>query len=68
MADLTPRERDVFRLMMHDKRTKEIAEQFGISPRTVEHHIAHIIKKLGTRSRVQMALLAIKEGILEVPS
>jgi DNA-binding NarL/FixJ family response regulator len=46
ILDLTPTERRVLRLIAEDKQTKEIAEELGISLRTVENHRAHICQKL----------------------
>ena len=49
ILDLTPTERRVLRLIAEDKETKEIADEMGISPRTVENHRAHICQKLDLR-------------------
>lgn len=46
ILDLTPTERRVLRLIAEDRQTKEIANELGISPRTVENHRAHICQKL----------------------
>ena len=46
---MTPTERRVLRLIAEDKETKEIADELGISPRTVENHRAHICQKLELR-------------------
>lgn len=44
---LSPAERRVLKMIAVDKTTKEIAQELGISPRTVENHRAHIAQKLG---------------------
>jgi DNA-binding NarL/FixJ family response regulator len=49
ILDLTPTERRVLRLIAEEKQTKEIADELGISPRTVENHRAHICQKLELR-------------------
>ena len=49
ILDLTPTERRVLRLIAEDKPTKQIAEELGISLRTVENHRAHICQKLELR-------------------
>lgn len=46
IADLTPAERRVLRLIAEEKTSREIAAELFISHRTVEHHRAHICEKL----------------------
>jgi DNA-binding NarL/FixJ family response regulator len=46
LNDLTPTERRVLSLIAEHKTTKEIAAELFISPRTVDHHRAHICAKL----------------------
>lgn len=47
MENLTPSERRILRLIASDKTSKEIADELGLSPRTVENHRANISAKLG---------------------
>jgi two-component system response regulator FixJ len=47
---LTPRENDVMRLLSRGLPNKGIAEQLGISPRTVEIHRAHVMEKMAADS------------------
>lgn len=49
LADLTPTERQILRLIAQSQTSKEIAEKLGSSPRTVENHRFHIAEKLGLR-------------------
>ena len=51
---LTPRERDVLREIMTGASSKEVARNFGISPRTIEVHRAQILQKLGARNSVDL--------------
>jgi PAS domain S-box-containing protein len=58
LEDLTERERDVLRLAVAGHSNKDIAARLGISYRTVEVHRSHCIRKLGTRSLVQIMQIA----------
>lgn len=49
MGSLTEREFEIFRLIGEGKSTKVIAEQLGLSPKTVDVHRANIKEKLGVR-------------------
>lgn len=51
---LSERELDVARLVLQGKTYVEIGESIFISPRTAEHHIAHIRRRLGVTSRSEM--------------
>ncbi len=55
---LTPAERRILELIAQDKTSKEIADELGISPRTVENHRTKICDKLnvhGIHSLVKFA-------------
>ncbi len=54
---LTPRERDIGRLVVAGHTYKEIGEQLHISGKTVEHHMARIRAKLGVSDRRTLATL-----------
>lgn len=47
LAPLSPRERDVFELLVRGLSNKAVAERLGLSPRTVEDHRASIMAKTG---------------------
>lgn len=51
---LSDREREVARLVLQGKTYAQIGEVTFISPRTVEHHIAHIRRRIGADSRSEM--------------
>jgi RNA polymerase sigma factor (sigma-70 family) len=59
IADLTPREREVFELVLEGKSNKEIARQLGIGQRTVETHRAAVMKKVGARSIPELVRLTM---------
>ena len=52
---LSVRERDVLRHLADGHTDREIGEQLGISPRTVETHVGSILHKLGVRNRAEAA-------------
>lgn len=54
-SGLTRRERDILRLMADGLTNREIAGQLVVSVNTVQTHVAHILNKLGVRSRHQAA-------------
>jgi len=56
---LTPREREILQLVGHGKTTKEIARDLGISPKTVEFHRSHLMRKFEAHN---MAELVRKAG------
>jgi DNA-binding NarL/FixJ family response regulator len=59
--DLTPRESDVLRLVVDGKTNSEIGVALGISEKTVEKHMDAIFRKLGVVSRVEAAVLAVRD-------
>jgi DNA-binding CsgD family transcriptional regulator len=61
---LTPREREVARLILEGKNYREIGEAIFISPRTVEHHIARIRTRFDVKTRSELLdrLRLILEG------
>ena len=62
--ELTPRQRDVLRLLAQGKRMKEIAADLDISVRTVENHKAHLLQVLGLGSTADLVRFAIKQHIV----
>jgi DNA-binding NarL/FixJ family response regulator len=64
-SPLTPREREVVKLIAEAHTTEQIASLLMISPRTVERHRENILAKLGMRDRVQITRWAIRHGLIE---
>lgn len=64
-AGLTARELDVVRLVAEGLRNAEIAERLFLSPRTVDHHVSAILRKLGARTRGEAVAAAGRLGLLE---
>jgi two-component system response regulator NreC len=63
---LTPREREVLRLISLGHTSVEIAEKLGLSPRTIETHRARIHRKLGLNTRAQLVNYAIQHKLLKL--
>ena len=62
---LTPREREVVRLLAQSSSNKEIAAALGISVRTAETHRATLMRKLGIKSLAGLVRYAIRNNIIE---
>lgn len=60
---LTPRQRDVLRLLADGKRMKEIAAILGLSTRTVESHKYEMMQVLGLGSTAELVRYALKHGV-----
>jgi NarL family two-component system response regulator LiaR len=63
--ELTDRERDVVRLVAQGRSNHEIAEALVISEKTVKTHVSNILSKLYLEDRTQLAIYAIKKGLVE---
>jgi non-specific serine/threonine protein kinase len=61
---LSRREREVAALVAGGLTNREIAEQLMISETTADSHVSHILRKLGFRSRAQVAAWATQRGLL----
>ncbi|WP_328522209.1 helix-turn-helix transcriptional regulator [Kribbella sp. NBC_00359] len=65
---LTDRERDVLALLADGKTNREIGAALYMSQKTASVHVTHILAKLGVRSRVQAAAIAVRLGLADRPS
>ena len=60
VADLTPREQEVFRRVASGQANKVIAIELGISERTVEIHRSNVMQKTGSRSLADLVKLMLR--------
>ncbi len=58
LVELTPREKEVLRLIVTGDSNKEIAQKLYISEGTVKNHVTNILNRLGLRDRTQAAIFA----------
>ncbi len=64
LRSLTAREQEIFDLVLRGRNTAAIARQLSLSPRTVETHRAHVMRKLGVHSMVDLVRIAARHGVL----
>lgn len=64
---LTPRERQILRMLAGGASTADVAEAFGISPLTVQSHVKNVLAKLGVHSKVEAVRLAWRHGLAATP-
>lgn len=61
---LTPREREVLKLLAAGADTRCAAERLGVSPATIRNHVQNMLGKLGVHSRLQAVAYASARGLL----
>jgi DNA-binding NarL/FixJ family response regulator len=65
LASLTPREREVLRLIARGYLYKEVGLELGISPKTVEHHVSAVLRKLQLSNRHQLSRWAAERRLVD---
>jgi DNA-binding NarL/FixJ family response regulator len=62
---LTPREREILKLVAEGYKNREMAEMLCISAKTAEKHRSNLMKKLELRSVSALTAFAIEKGLIE---
>ena len=62
---LTPREREILKLIAEGYKNREMAEALFISPKTVQKHRANLMEKLDLHNAVALTVFAIEKGIVD---
>lgn len=62
---LTPREREVLKLIAEAHTNREIGDLLHLAEKTIESHRANLLRKLGMRDRVELVRYAIRRGLTE---
>ena len=63
---LTDKEFNVFLQLAQGRSVAEVAETFHLSPNTVGTHLYHIKQKLGVQNMAELAMAAVRSGLIEV--
>ena len=54
VMELTSKEKDILVAILHDKKRKEIAEEFEVTENRIKKHTTHILQKLEVKSREEL--------------
>jgi RNA polymerase sigma factor (sigma-70 family) len=68
IAALTPREREVFELVIRGKTNKQVANVLGTTERTIKAHRQRVMEKTQVQSLAELVSLAERAGVLGDPS
>ncbi len=64
--EITPREREILKLIAQGKANKEIGANLGIAEDTVKRHVSSILDKLQVNDRAQATAEAMRRGLVEM--
>ncbi len=63
---LTRREKEIFEMLIQNYSTKEIADVFGISEKTVRNHISNVMQKLAVKGRASAVVELLRLGEITI--
>jgi len=66
-ASLTPREKEVLKMLAEGNSVKEVATQLDLSVKTVEAHKFNLMRKLGIHNKAQLVQYAIQKKVIKLP-
>jgi DNA-binding CsgD family transcriptional regulator len=66
LAHLTAREAQVLAALAASANSQEAAAALGVSRRTVDSHIAAMLRKAGLRNRIELLALAVAHDIIDM--
>lgn len=64
---ITPCQLAVWRLVARGRVSKEIAQELGVSPKTIDHHRTELCRKLGAHNLADLTRKAVEHAVIEVP-
>ncbi|HHB77498.1 MAG TPA: response regulator transcription factor [Desulfobulbus sp.] len=64
IINLTPRERDVLTLVVKGHTSRQIADILCLSPRTIDHHRANLLKKFKMKNTVDLVKYVVKNSLV----
>jgi len=64
---LTPREREVLKLLVEGRTVRSAALALGLSAKTVDAHKFNLMRKLGVHNKVDLVMSAIQMGVVKIP-
>jgi two-component system, NarL family, response regulator NreC len=67
-SNLTPREREVVKMIAEGNSAREIAGVLGLSVKTVEAHRFNLMRKLDIHNKAQLVTYAIRKKIVHLPA
>jgi DNA-binding NarL/FixJ family response regulator len=67
-SSLTPREREVVKMIAEGNSAKKIAGKLGLSVKTIEAHRFNLMRKLDIHNKAQLVTYAIQKRIVHVPA
>ena len=62
---LTHREYEVLKLICRGLSNREIALELCVAVKTVEYHVANILRKVGAANRTQAVIAALEQGLVD---